>query len=1262
VEEEEELEAEDEEKSAPFTELITDILDDRWLYPTSAQFIHYSNLGTLGRTEKGGILVKDDDGIFVVEIEPECGSEADEIIRQLGIQLRSEKRTVRKAENFWKKELREANQGGLAFQVNTMYKRKDQKVQPVTDSTAKTAQVEGRKDWKARAAARQIPNPDQSWRKFQKHFEPRYAPFPVGQRLTTERWEALKIGPELWATEKEMLKEILLCREGALSWDFSESGRVHTEVVPPIKINTIPHEAWKENSFPIPRMLRDQVSDMIKQRIARGALEYSRSPYRNPWFLVKKKDAGYRLINNAQRINAVTVRDANLPPNPDEFSEEFAGCRIMSLIDWFSGYDQVELHIDSRPLTAFSTPEGLVQQCTLPMGTTNSVAEFVRVVMKILHDQIPDRCMPYMDDIGVKGPKTDYNQEEIEPGIRRFVAEHIHNLDCVLADMERAGSTASGFKTDWCFDSMVIVGYLVDRDGRHPDEKKVRKINGWPPCMSPKEVRMFIGVCVYYRIWIEDFARKAEPLFTLLKKNITFTWLPSHDQAMASLKKSITSAPALVTMDYSEPIRRIVINVDGSMKGWGAVLQQLGRDDKRHPVRFESGVWSQSERNWDSGKHECKGLLLALKKFRPWIYGVHFTVETDARTLINQLNRSATDLPGALITRWLALLNMWEFDIKHVEGKRNVVADALSRIPEAPGWEPPLEPEEDIEEFVDRQLNTISIQSLQLIRNPDETQPPRIKYTCRPIEEERNVLDSLHTEEFREIATWLTTLKRPERVSNKEMKRIRKTARHYRVVEGYLWRKASGDRPLRRVVDLEAEQYRIIHELHDESGHRGKEGTWRKICHRYHWPNMYRQVAAYIRTCQQCQFHTNRRFEEELHPTEPIAVAWSWVTLDVVYMPNGRQGQHYMVVARCCTTGWVEAKAISKNDSKTIVKFLEDFVFSRWGVPYKISVDGGPENKGLVIDLAHLFGFDRVVASSYHPQGQGMIERGHKELVGALRKMSGNWVDNLSRALWADRVTVKRSTGETPAYLLCGQEHVLPIELCIPTWQTLPWEGVQDTESLIALRAEQFEQRGLRLQEAVDRIHRLRQEGKEWFDEKANLRVEPLDVGDLVLVRDTFNDQDMSRITKLDPKWKGPYRIKRISNKGWFQLEELDGVPFRNTTPGNRVVRFYQREAIRLPGEDQQGDDSDTQSEADSERPHEEETLPDNPSNENGRPPVEPTHPLFTARRSRRLNPNYGQDLPGRRPRVEVRIPARSNADINLEDFEIYNRRGQDLD
>ena len=69
-----------------------------------------------------------------------------------------------------------------------------------------------------------------------------------------------------------------------------------------------------------------------------GVIEPCHGPYRNPQYLVKKRTQGkYRLVNFAVELNRVTIRDANLPSSADGFSEEFAGCTISSLIDFFSG-------------------------------------------------------------------------------------------------------------------------------------------------------------------------------------------------------------------------------------------------------------------------------------------------------------------------------------------------------------------------------------------------------------------------------------------------------------------------------------------------------------------------------------------------------------------------------------------------------------------------------------------------------------------------------------------------------------------------------------------------------------------------------------------------------------------------------------------------------------------------------------------------------------------------------------------------------------
>lgn len=82
--------------------------------------------------------------------------------------------------------------------------------------------------------------------------------------------------------------------------------------------------------------------------------------------------------------------------------------QMTSLVDFLSGYDQVGLAKECRDMTAFMTPIGLLRQTTLPQGATNSVAQVVRVVAKILEDLIPDVCRPFVDDISVKGPKADY--------------------------------------------------------------------------------------------------------------------------------------------------------------------------------------------------------------------------------------------------------------------------------------------------------------------------------------------------------------------------------------------------------------------------------------------------------------------------------------------------------------------------------------------------------------------------------------------------------------------------------------------------------------------------------------------------------------------------------------------------------------------------------------------------------------------------------------------------------------------------------------
>ena len=106
-----------------------------------------------------------------------------------------------------------------------------------------------------------------------------------------------------------------------------------------------------------------------------------------------------------------------MPPDANEFVEEFSGMAVASLIDLFSGYDQITLDERDRDITVIHTPLGLLHQTTLLQGASNSVAQFIRIISKILEPISPNTARVFLDNIGVKGPKTKYDGTEVSPSL-----------------------------------------------------------------------------------------------------------------------------------------------------------------------------------------------------------------------------------------------------------------------------------------------------------------------------------------------------------------------------------------------------------------------------------------------------------------------------------------------------------------------------------------------------------------------------------------------------------------------------------------------------------------------------------------------------------------------------------------------------------------------------------------------------------------------------------------------------------------------------
>jgi hypothetical protein len=201
-----------------------------------------------------------------------------------------------------------------------------------------------------------------------------------------------------------------------------------------------------------------------------------------------------------------------------------------------------------------------------------------------------------------------------------------------------------------------------------------------------------------------------------------------------------------------------------------------------------------------------------------------------------------------------------------------------------------------------------------------------------------------------------------------------------------------------------------------------------------------------------------------------------------------------------------------------------------------------------------------------HSQGP---YRGHDALINSLSKYykgkPESWPKYLSLALWADRISVRRSTGYSAFEILYGRDCLLPVELDLESWSMIDWEAVQTREDLLMARMRQLDQRTLTEAEAARNLRNSRQDNKVYFDQHRRLRPEhqKLRVSDLVLLHDTRYDKDRARARKLNYKWNGPYRIQKIGEDSTFYiLEELDGVPLKRSFAGNRLKRFFSRDSL----------------------------------------------------------------------------------------------------
>ena len=411
-----------------------------------------------------------------------------------------------------------------------------------------------------------------------------------------------------------------------------------------------------------PAVCREEMTQ-VQQMLSSNVIRPSNSPWASPVVMVRKKDGSLRFCVDIRQLNAATVKDAHPLPRIDDLLDALHGAKWFSTLDLKNGYWQVPISEQDKAKTAFRTSSGqLFEFNQVPFGLCNAPATFSRLMDRVLAGLHWETCLFYLYDIIVFSSTWE---------------EHLAQLREVFERLRHAKLKLGAAKCTFAAKEVSYLGHRVTEEGLLPDPSVLAAIRDIPPPKTATEVHSFLGLAGYYRRYVKGFAAIAAPLHALTRKDAVFHWSEDCQTAFDQLKTRLTTSPITAFPDFSQEFR---LYTDASTAGLGAILAQV-RDGKERIICCASRALNKAEKSYPATKLECLAIVWAIAKFRPYLMAMPFEVFTDHYAL-QWLKTMRTG--SALLHRWSAALEEYDFTVRHRPGKVQTHVDGLSRLPVGP--------------------------------------------------------------------------------------------------------------------------------------------------------------------------------------------------------------------------------------------------------------------------------------------------------------------------------------------------------------------------------------------------------------------------------------------------------------------------------------------------------------------------------------------------------------------------------------------------
>jgi hypothetical protein len=455
------------------------------------------------------------------------------------------------------------------------------------------------------------------------------------------------------------------------------------------------------------------------------------------------------------------------------------------------------------------------------------------------------------------------------------------------------------------------------------------------------------------------------------------------------MKRIMSREVLLAYPDFNKPF---IIHTDVSKTQLGAVISQNDR-----PIAFYSRKLNPAQTRYTVMERELLSIVETLKEFRNILLGQRIQVYTD------HLNLTYVNFNTERVMRWRLIIEEYGPELYYVKGTKNVVADALSRLPLIDD----TSTDEDFTYLADHfgledsdLPDDIYPLQYQLIQNCQKSDKPLVK-------------------------------KIKEKTLNYHMKSFHGGGKTRNLI-------CHND----KIVIPDMLQKKVVSWYHNILCHAGETRTEQTIRQQFWWPNLRDTVHELCSKCDTCQ-RTKRTSKKYGHlpVKEAEADPWEVLCVDLIgpYTIK-RSGKARNLTLWCVTmidpaTGWFEMREIPNKESITIANLIEQTWFSRYPWPTQVILDRGTEFMGEFTKMVEKdYGVKKKPITTRNPQANSILERIHQTIGNMVRTFQVGqadldeddpWSGILAAVMFATRATYHTTTQATPAQLVFGRDAIL---------------------------------------------------------------------------------------------------------------------------------------------------------------------------------------------------------------------------------------------